>query len=289
MAKAKIFFLFFFCFMAQGVFLKPQQKDTWVETDRLGEILEKTGKYCEGLKKVIFDFVCYENITEKVFLYGTKKATKRVEGTGERLLIKELKFKRTKTKTYLYDYQMVKKGNEGFEKRILLQEDKKKKNQEDAKLKLQRFAAKYLIYGPVGFLSEYWQDFFDYNIIGEDTVEGRNAVLVAIVPNSLREENYSFGKVWVDKVDYSILKIEWDQRSIKDIKDTVESRAGNLKRTVVWGVHYGVEKNGIRFPSRQYIEETYLSPSGRKHTKYLVDIAYDKYKFFMVETEVRIR
>jgi hypothetical protein len=33
----------------------------------------------------------------------------------------------------------------------------------------------------------------------------------------------------------------------------------------------------------------FLTPSGRKHTKYLVDIVYNKYKFFMVETEVRIR
>jgi hypothetical protein len=58
---------------------------------------------------------------------------------------------------------------------------------------------------------------------------------------------------------------------------------------VTWGAIYGIEKNGIRFPSRQYIEEIFLSPSGKKHTKYEVDIVYDNYKFFIVETEVRIR
>lgn len=281
--------MFFFFFMAQGIFLQSQQRDAREETDKLGVILEKTGKYCERLKKVIFDFVCHENIKEKTFFYEAKRSKMRVDGTGEQLLIKDLKFKRAKTTTYLYDYQMVRKGNEGFEKRILLQENKRKKHQENAQLKLQRFAAKYLIYGPVGFLSEYWQDFFDYNIVGEETVEGREAIRIAINPKSPREENYSFGNVWVEKVDYSILKIEWDQRSIKDIKDTVESRAGDLQRIVVWGAIYGVEKNGIRFPSQQYIEETFLSPFGKKHTKYLVDIVYDNYKFFIVETEVRIR
>jgi len=289
MIKAKRLFLFFFCFIAPGILLHAQQQDTQEETKTLNEILEKTGKYCGRLKKVVFDFVCHENITEKTYFYEAKRPKVNVDGIGERLLIKDLKFKRAKTKTYLYDYQMVKKGNEGFEKRILLREDKKKKHQENAQLKLQRFAAKYLIYGPVGFLSEYWQDYFDYKIVGEETVEGRNAIVIEILPNSHREENYSFGTVWADKVDHSILKIEWDQRSIKDIKHTVESRAGELKRMVVWGALYGVEKNGIRFPSRQYIEETYLSPSGTKYTKYKVDILYDNYKFFIVETEVKIR
>jgi len=212
-----------------------------------------------------------------------------IEDSGGSYFVTELKLKRTKTRTYLYDYQMVRKGEEGFEKRILLKEDKRKKHQENAQLKLERFAAKYLIYGPVGFLSKYWQDFFDYKFTGEDAVDGRSAILIEIVPNSVREENYSFGKVWIDKVDYSILKIEWDQRSIENFKDKVESRAGDLKRTVVWGAVYGVDKNGIRFPSRQYIEETYISLSGKKHTKYEVDIVYDNYKFFIVETEVRIR
>jgi hypothetical protein len=212
-----------------------------------------------------------------------------VEGTGERLFITELKFKRTRTTTYLYDYQMVKKGEMGFEKRILLKENKRNKHQENAQLKLKRFAAKYLVYGPIGFLSQYWQDHFDYEIIDQETIDGHAAILIEIVPNSLREENYSFGKVWVDTRDYSILKIEWDQRSIKNIEDTVESRAGHLKRSVIWGAIYGEEKNGIRFPSRQYIEETFTSLSGRKYTKYTVDIIYDNYKFFTVETNVKIR
>ncbi|UCE41766.1 MAG: hypothetical protein JSV17_01880 [Candidatus Aminicenantes bacterium] len=288
-AKTVFFSLLVFFLFSPEIFPHNQQKNASEEKDKREDILKKTADYCEKLKKVVFDFVCHENITEKVFLYDTKRAQMMIEGTGERILMTELEFKRAKTTTYLYDYQMVRKGEEGFEKRILLKENKRNKHQENAQLKLRRFEAKYLIYGPVGFLSKYWQDFFDYKIAGIDTVDGRSALLIEIAPNSHREENYSFGNVWVDMMDYSILKIEWDQRSIKDMKDTVESRAGNLKRAVVWGALYGVEKNGIRFPSRQYIEETFVSPSGRKHTKYTVDIVYDNYKFFIVETEVRIR
>ena len=287
--RATVLCLFFLAVVGPGAFLFSQSTSSQADMDKLENILKKTQEYCERLKKVVFDFVCYEKIREKVFLYNKKTATKMIEGSGGRYLVTELKLRRTKTRTFLYDYQMIRKGGEGFEKRILLKENKRNKHQENAQLKLQRFEAKYLIYGPVGFLSTYWQDFFDYKIIGEDAVDGRSAIRIEVAPNSFREENYSFGNVWVDKMDYSILKIEWDQRSIKDFKDKVESRAGDLKRTVVWGALYGVDKNGIRFPSRQYIEETYASLSGKKHTKYTVDIVYDNYKFFIVETEVKIR
>jgi hypothetical protein len=288
-AKTTFFLLLFFFLFGHALFPQNLPNNIPEEKNKLEKILDKTAEYCERLKKVVFDFVCNENIKEKVFLYGTKRANMMVEATGERLLITELNFKRAKTTTYVYDYQMVRKGEEGFEKRILLRENKRKKHQENAHLKLKRFAAKYLIYGPVGFLSWYWQDYFDYKIVGEDIVENREAILVEIAPKSFREDNYSFGKVWIDKSDNSILKIEWDQRSIKDIKETVESRIGDLKRKVVWGALYGVEKNGIRFPSRQYIEETFISLSGKEYTKYTVDIIYDSYKFFTVETDVKIR
>ena len=289
MARARRLSFFFSCVLALSTLLYSQHKQAQEERGGLDEILTKTGKYCERLKKVAFDFVCHESIEEKTYFYEAKRSRVRIEDSGERLLVRELKFKRAKTATYLYDYQMVKRGKEGFEKRILLRENKRKRNQENAQLKLQRFSAKYLIYGPVGFLSEYWQDHFDYDIIGEETFEGRKAICMDIAPKSRREENYTFGKVWIDEEDHSILKIEWDQRSIKDFKISVKSRAGDLKRMVKWGAIYGIEKNGIRFPSRQYIEEVLLSPSGKKHTKYEVDILYDNYKFFIVETQVRIR
>jgi hypothetical protein len=39
----------------------------------------------------------------------------------------------------------------------------------------------------------------------------------------------------------------------------------------------------------EILEKTYISLTGKKHTKYTVDIVYDNYKFFTVKTEVRIR
>jgi hypothetical protein len=259
------------------------------EDQKLKEILEKAGKYCESIKKAVFNFVCNENIKEELYFYDKKNVVKRTDFTSLPITITELKKSKIKEKTYIYDYQLIKKEGDPIEKRILIEENGKKKHQENAELKLQRILVKYLVYGPIGFLSNYWQNYFNYEIIGVDIIEDRNALVISASPNSVREDNYSFGKIWVDENDYSILRIEWDQRSIKDFKAKVESRAGDLKRIVAWGAIYGVEKKGLRFPSRQYIEEKLVTLGGKEYTKYRVEIIYDSYKFFTVETDVKFR
>ena len=50
---------------------------------------------------------------------------------------------------------------------------------------------------------------------------------------------------------------------------------------------YALEKNGIRFPSKYSVTETYVFPNGRKFTRTVIDVTYEDYKFFTVETEVK--
>ncbi len=285
--KSKVLFFVTLLISTQLIFSFTQEKSISAEKQRLLDILKKTGEYCEGVKKAVFNFVCHESIVENVYLYDKRSVYKRMEGASLPVLLTELKQKKNKQKTYLYDYQLIKKEKDPVEKRILLKEDGKKKHQENAELKLQRILVKYVVYGPVGFLSQYWQNHFSYEITGEDTVEGRKTLIISASPSSIREDNYSFGRIWVDGENYSILKIEWDQRSIKGFEDKVDSRAGDLKRIIAWGAVYGVEKKGIRFPSRQYIEEKLVTISGTKYTKYKVEVVYDNYKFFTVETEIK--
>lgn len=104
---------------------------------------------------------------------------------------------------------------------------------------------------------------------------------------NLWPDNYNFGKIWVDAEDSSILQIQWDQRSIKDFDENLASSIGDLKRNVTWTVEYGLEIKGVRFPSEQTIEETYIIHTGSKYQKYLASIFYDRYKFFTVETQVK--
>lgn len=253
----------------------------------LGEILVKCADYCERIKDMAFHFVCHENITEQINSYDKKRVLKQIGSASGLYEVTELKLRKSEQNTFVYDYQMIKKGDDIQEKRILLKENGKEKHQENARLKLKRYWAEYLVFGPVGFLSKSWQPHFQYEIVGQEEIDGKRALILSAVPNAPREDNYNFGMIWVDAEGYIILKIQWDQRSIKDFDENLTSSIGDLKRNVTWTVEYGLEKKGVRFPSEQTIEETYIIHTGSKYQKYLASILYDRYKFFTVETQIK--
>ena len=91
------------------------------------------------------------------------------------------------------------------------------------------------------------------------------------------------------KSDFSILKIEWLQQSIKGY-DWVEEKAKKLgaKPRLTLIAEYGFEKSGIRFPSKYSLDEVYIKVRGRFHASKTV-VIYEDYKFFTVETEIRIK
>lgn len=176
-------------------------------------------------------YVCKEEIVKKRYFYKTETYRKKLPDAEALAWKRRFKVKGTKKNTYAYDYQLIKEGDELKERRILLEEDGKKKLEENAELKMVKYVSKYLVFGPVGFMSKYWQDYFDYEIVGKDTVEGKEAIILNSFPTSAIEENDNYGRIWVDEGDFSILKIEWDPKSIKDYEEEIiPSAIGDLKR-----------------------------------------------------------
>jgi hypothetical protein len=254
---------------------------------QLAKILEATGDYCERLKNLALYFICQENIKEKTYEFRKTFILGRLAGGLNP--VEDLKVDRTEKKSYVYDYQMIKKGPDLKEKRILLEENGKKTNEEDVELKTLRMSAKYLVFGPVGFLGRFWQPHFRYEILGTEKIDRRSAIVIKASPNEVTAENYCFGRIWIDEKDSSILRIEWEPESIANYKETVASPIGDLKRKIAWTVMYGIVKNGIRFPSAQSIREVFVTMSGKEHIKYEAEYVYDRYKFFTVETDVQIK
>jgi hypothetical protein len=253
----------------------------------LAGILSAAGDYCERLKNMALFFVCRESIREKTFEFGKTLVFKMSPDKPRRLLtLDDLKTARTVRSSFLYDYQMIKSGGRFDEKRDLLEKNGKKKNERNVGLETLRMTAKYLVFGPVGFLSKAWQAHFHYEILGPDLLENKRAVVIRAEPREITEENYCFGRIWIDPSDSSILQIEWEPRSIANLKETVDSQVGELKRRIAWTVRYDVVKNGIRFPGSQSIREVYITKNGKEHVKYEAEYVYDRYKFFTVETEI---
>jgi len=283
--KSLIFaFLFFFPVRSMNPLNSvPSSLSESSDQIKLDLILEKTGDYCEKVKNMALFYVCKEKVEDERYFHRKRSLLNFSQSSLERL-----DPRRTRKKTYAYDYQLVKKGKELREKRILLGEDGTKKHEENVEFRPIKYFGKYVVYGPVGFLSKYWQQHFRYEITGRDFVDGKKAIIVQSAPKMEREENYNYGKVWVDEKDFSILKIEYDPRSIKNYEDELLlSPIGDLKKIVNWTVTYGFEKKGVKFPSQQLVQEFYVNTKGQKVLMEKISFNYDDYKFFIVEVEVK--
>ena len=113
-------------------------------------------------------------------------------------------------------------------------------------------------------------------------------MVVKATPSSNNEENRNFARIWINEKDGSIVQIEWEPESILDYEDKpFRSQAGELKPEVLWKVSYGIEKNGIRFPNRQQVQEFLISEEGRRYISDEINTIFEEYRFFVVETEIK--
>ncbi len=255
---------------------------------RLREILRSTGEYCERVKQIALHYVCQEKIIDiENFFQGASRAL------GMQREEKAFDIRRVKRQTYRYDYQLIRKGDDLLEQRVMLEKNGRKKHQENTDLSHLKYYSQYLIFGPVGFLSLYWQNHFLYSFIGKDTIAGEAVFIIQADPTEVRLDNYSIGRIWVNK-DFQVVRVEWEPASIQNYEDEILiSRLGPFQKKVVWTVEYTIEKNGVRFPSRQLIREIFFRSSEngfqQKAVKRETRFEYDAYKFFIVETDVRFQ
>ena len=243
----------------------------------LSLILEKTAEYCSWLANASLDFICQEEIKERLY-YSPGTDTIYLGGR----FYKENK--------YLYDYQLIRKGGDMQEKRILLEENGKKKMEANAELKTKQFEHKYVIFGPVGLLSSENQPHLSYQIEKEAKLDGENVIIIDAKPKSPQDRNRLYGKVWLRERDLSILKIEWDQSSMGNIEGIMEvAEKLKAKPHITFVSEYGYEKNGIRFPSKYSVAEEYIIAKGRRNRIKcsMTVVTYKNYKFFTVETQVK--
>ena len=259
----------------------------------LKEILKNCARYCEKLEKTALYFVCEEKIREEIIL----KQEVRM-GRGYLPAEKEIN-------SYIYDYQLIRKGKEFRESRTLIKENGEKRNIKNASLKTKRFFSLKSVYGPVGFLSQDAQKKYTYKLLREDREDGRKVYVIEVIPKTSEVENPNFGILWVDQKDFFVLKIKIAQESLigyEEAKKKLQKQMEESGRATLYKYHpeltvnhyYGVEKNGIRFPSKTVFEEAYkiYAIRHKKWTTYKrskVVIEFKNYKFFTVETDVSLK
>jgi len=256
------------------------------EEIRLPAILNKAIRYCRRLEKAALDFVCLEEISEKIDYSREREDEIYVPlNTGIRTQIKIAK--RKQENTYLYDFQFTRKGELKRENRTLLEKNGKKAKEQDAPLETSVFQVRNVLFGPLGLLSENMQGYHDYQFVGEEEVQGEKVAVIDATPKKTLTGSHGFGRIWIKEGDGSVLKIEWKPESLPDLEN-LKARAkkyqSEMSLTLI--TEYGFEKNGIRFPSRDTSEEAYVKPDGIKFVRSRTSVVYRDYKFFTVETDI---
>jgi len=258
------------------------------DQEKLETILKKCAEYCERLANSALHFVCEETITEEIY-YGHFEVSRSVSTSGGGGITVRGGGRNVERNKYVYDYQLIKKGEKIEETRILLKENGKKKHEKNAPLKTKRFYSKRSVYGPVGLLGKEQQGKYDYKIIKEQTIKKRKTYVIEVEPKIKIEGNPNYGKVWIDKEDFSVLKIEIKQESLAGFEKLEQESKKQSTSPFITTMHdYFIEKNGIRFPSKTICEEMYVARMRRARTKISeTRITYDNYRFFTVDTKIK--
>lgn len=259
----------------------------------LETILRKCAEYCEKLANSALFFVCREKIKEVLYqhpqgMIHVSKTTITSSGGATSRTYRTLSQPRTTVNKYVYDYQLVKKGEKIEESRTLLKENGEKKDEKNAILKTQRFYSERSAFGPIGLLSREWQDMYNYKIIKEKTIDGREAFVIEAKPKKKIEEKPNYGKIWIAKEDFSIIRIEIEQESLagfEKIKEEIKKR--KIKPIITVTHDYGIKKDGIRFPSKTTFMEDYFGTYMGRSKRSRMFITYDNYRFFTVDVEVK--
>lgn len=252
---------------------------------RLARILAMTKDYCGRLERSALDFVCLEDIKEEIF--------KLPEIDPDAIMPGGLSFsyrvpRKGFSRTFVHDYQFVRKSGRSVENRTLIKEDGIPRKEANAQLTTMSVRVENAVFGPVGLLAAGRQPQYDYKIAGEETVKGKKVLLIDAVPKPSVGGAHCNGRIWILEDDASIVKIEWEQTSIGNFQ-IIRETAEKLKAepALVSVTEYDVVKNGIRFPSRDTTEESYLLKKDKKFVRSRTTILYKDYRFFTVETDVR--
>ena len=254
---------------------------------RPAERPEAAAGYCRDLTNASLDFVCREDVRERLSAWLVGRKAKPVgppPGTGSKVQLAV----EDQVRDWVYDYQLARKEGWTAETRILLEEDGKPRREERAALQTDRFVHKLVVLGPVGLFGEDAQSRHDYVVAKETEMEGEPVLVVDVRPKGT-EASSLFGKAWVRPRDGAVLKIEWEPVSMGNYA-AIEAFARDMraKPKIKFTSEYAVEKNGLRFPSSYEVVEAYRT-SSQTVTASKTSVAYKDYKFFEVKVRTEVR
>jgi hypothetical protein len=258
-------------FLCLGVARIPS---TAVPPERLFLTLKQASEYCDRVKRTVCKIACEERILEKKIdpFQWTPWSKKKI--------------RRMKEIEYVYQYRWIYKRDRLRENRILLKENGEPREQEHAVLKVLGIHSLRPMISPVGFIGKDAEKFYDYEWLGEKKIFDRKASVLRSRPKAGKETPKDYGRIWVDSSTGAVLRIELEQECVAGFDDLKAWADKNKLRPFLSAVYdFGIEKNGICFPSRTEIEESYAGPGYPKNRWTNVAAEYSHYDFFLIKTK----
>jgi len=271
---------------------------------KLSTILEKSAGYCQKLTDSALDYICEETIRDVFYNFTTKEEMEKsgivismVSGTGSVSqlgisFIPSHNLKRTEKNEYVCDYLLVKKGDRIEDRRIILQENGRELPDRTKLLEEKRLSTLLPFLAPVRLIGRERQPLFDYRLLKEEKVQGRDVYVIEATPKTGDAGGIEYGKLWVERKNFRILKIETTGVPLEGYESVLEEIIhGNLKPRFITTYVFLVENKGLAFPSSAAIRVDYPRfPSAYFFIeKIRTTVRYNKYKFFTVETESGIK
>lgn len=275
---------------------EPEKPESY--SQELVNTLHKCAEYCQKLNEAALNFICIEKAHDIYYGPDPKQsnnviALARTITLGDRSKIVEdvglykpyygsWKIKRN---NYVSDYILVKKGQEIKEKRVLLKENGRQVPAQKEFLRNERFSGLKPSLAPSQVLGKDRQELFSFSIIKEK----ENLYEIEAVPVSRYAGGIEHAKIWVDKQNFQVLKMEVKGVPLEGYNEVLkETTKYNLKPEFITVYSYEMEKEGLLFPDKVKVRVRYPIDQDATvyKTKIKTDINYKDYQFFIVKTEV---
>jgi len=266
----------------------------------LAKVLGGSAEYCRKLAGAALDFICEETIKEIHYSFATEM---RWAGVSVALRdghtpyytswIPQWDPQRTEKYDYTCDYLFVKKGANIEERRVVLKDNGRKMPDRSKLLEEKRFTALNPLMAALQILDKDRQPLFNFRLIDTDKIHGRKTYVIEAMPKSGNTWGVEYAKIWIDQQGYQVLKSEIQGVPLEGYDDVLrDTTQFNIKPILTTTHAYEVEKNGVFFPAHTAIRVDYPQPAtwfSRTTPKLKIDMEYDKYKFFAVETDGAVK
>ncbi len=274
---------------------EAEEKILLESLDNIGEILKNCADYCERLEVAALYYICTERIKETIFpgrylrLYriGRPPPFRRKDRIWDPMQA-GTRDNNGEKNNYVYDYQIIRKDNRITERRILKEENGQLRNRAFDPLRTKRFYFNKAIYGPIGLLGRDSQKYYDYSLLKEESLNDREVWILEAKPKELILGKPNYGKLWIDKEDASVLKMEIEANSLggyERIQADYTSRG--IIPMITVELEFGIAKKGLRYPTNLLIQEAYSEPQKSLNKVSKTDVKYQEYQFFTVETKIK--